>query len=345
MEIKTWGLCNAYIETDERGQFTKQYLHSLNDLSLGETAILNIFVNILRYADMFGSPMKEIKGIVIIDEIEAHLHIGLQHDALPKLIKLFPKVQFIVTTHSPLFLLGMDKEFPNGGYEIRDMPSGNIIYSERFAEFETAYEYYRETKLFENEIATIIKNGKPMIFVEGDYDIKYIKKAATLLGKEDLINTCELQDGTGFGNLDKIYRALKDIKSNIKSLIKNGKILLLYDCDVEKQDATINDTIFKRVISPQLESPIKKGIENLFSLDTIKRVILADSTLVDKVSAHQEWIKGIETTIPESFKTHPDKKKSLCDWICANGTKEDFSNFQAIFEIIETTILSKSSGN
>ena len=40
-------------------------------------------------------------GIVFIDEIEAHLHLDMQRKILPLLIKLFPYVQFIVSTNSP----------------------------------------------------------------------------------------------------------------------------------------------------------------------------------------------------------------------------------------------------
>ena len=46
----------------------------------------------------------EKQGIVLIDEIETHLHLGLQRIILPLLTHIFPNVQFIVTTHSPFIL-------------------------------------------------------------------------------------------------------------------------------------------------------------------------------------------------------------------------------------------------
>lgn len=46
----------------------------------------------------------DVEGIVLIDEIETHLHIELQKKILPFLAKVFPKIQFIVTTHSPFVL-------------------------------------------------------------------------------------------------------------------------------------------------------------------------------------------------------------------------------------------------
>ena len=46
----------------------------------------------------------DIEGIVLIDELETHLHIELQKKILPFLIEFFPNIQFIVTTHSPFVL-------------------------------------------------------------------------------------------------------------------------------------------------------------------------------------------------------------------------------------------------
>lgn len=45
-----------------------------------------------------------IEGIALIDELETHLHIELQRKILPFLTKFFPRIQFIVSTHSPYVL-------------------------------------------------------------------------------------------------------------------------------------------------------------------------------------------------------------------------------------------------
>jgi predicted ATPase len=44
----------------------------------------------------------DLSGIVIVDELEQHLHPRWQRTILPQLRHLFPKIQFIVATHSPL---------------------------------------------------------------------------------------------------------------------------------------------------------------------------------------------------------------------------------------------------
>jgi len=52
----------------------------------------------------------ESSGIVLIDEIELHLHPQWQREVLPALQKTFPNIQFIVTTHSPQVLSNLKKE-------------------------------------------------------------------------------------------------------------------------------------------------------------------------------------------------------------------------------------------
>ncbi|CAN2042739.1 putative ATPase AAA-type core domain-containing protein [Candidatus Magnetomoraceae bacterium gMMP-15] len=50
---------------------------------------------------------KNITGIVMIDEIDNHLHPGWQRTLLPALEKIFPNIQFIITSHSPFTVQSM----------------------------------------------------------------------------------------------------------------------------------------------------------------------------------------------------------------------------------------------
>lgn len=43
-------------------------------------------------------------GIILVDEVDLHLHPEWQREFLPKLINVFPNIQFIVTTHSPFII-------------------------------------------------------------------------------------------------------------------------------------------------------------------------------------------------------------------------------------------------
>lgn len=79
------------------------------EVSDGFAAVLDIVADlILKMQDdnsLTRSYQKE--GIVLIDEIETHLHLTLQKVIMPLLAKVFPNIQFIVTTHSPFVLSSM----------------------------------------------------------------------------------------------------------------------------------------------------------------------------------------------------------------------------------------------
>lgn len=53
------------------------------------------------------NPLHE-EAVVLVDEIDLHLHPKWQRDLVPTLSKIFPNVQFIVTTHSPHVLQSME---------------------------------------------------------------------------------------------------------------------------------------------------------------------------------------------------------------------------------------------
>lgn len=76
----------------------------LSTLSDGFSAAINIVTELMMRMEKQRSRFYDMQGIVLIDEIETHLHIDLQKKILPFLTSFFPKIQFIVTTHSPFVL-------------------------------------------------------------------------------------------------------------------------------------------------------------------------------------------------------------------------------------------------
>ena len=51
------------------------------------------------------------EGVVLIDEIELHMHPSWQRVILSVLKKTFPNIQFIITTHSPIVLSEVDDSY------------------------------------------------------------------------------------------------------------------------------------------------------------------------------------------------------------------------------------------
>ena len=71
----------------------------------GYRATLSLIVDLLGWSMLFyGSPPKaeQIKGIVLLDEIEQHLHPAWQRRIVGLFARRFPAVQFITTTHTPM---------------------------------------------------------------------------------------------------------------------------------------------------------------------------------------------------------------------------------------------------
>lgn len=83
---------------------------SFQDLSSGYKAIFDIYADLLLRTEFFEITPSELQGIVLIDEIDAHLHISLQKLILPFFTESFPNIQFIVSTHSPFVITSTDND-------------------------------------------------------------------------------------------------------------------------------------------------------------------------------------------------------------------------------------------
>jgi len=121
---------------------------NLTQLSDGERGVLSMVLDLARrlsQANPFlGNPLKDGSAIVLIDELELHLHPKWQRTIIENLTRTFPNCQFIATTHSPQIIgevkpeniIIIDKEIysPVNSYgvdsnrvleEILDTPSRN----------------------------------------------------------------------------------------------------------------------------------------------------------------------------------------------------------------------------
>lgn len=80
---------------------------NINQLSSGEKTLLALIADLARRLAI-ANPHRENplmgNGVVLIDEVDLHLHPRWQRAVLSQLQNTFPNCQFIVTTHSPLLL-------------------------------------------------------------------------------------------------------------------------------------------------------------------------------------------------------------------------------------------------
>ena len=326
---------------------------TLDSLSTGQIALFNMFSTIVRYADSTdlkkSISLNNITGIVVIDEIELHLHTSLQKEVLPKLIKLFPKVQFVITSHAPLFLLGMQEVFGDDGYEVYDMPTATKISVERFSEFQHAYEYFKETQTYQKEAEAAIASAKTkqqskiMVITEGATDWKHMKTAMTVLkGKTEYK---DLFDGLDFEFLEyepensqeqsqcKLEMGNETLTSICESYAKmphDTKYIFIADRDVEKTNKKL-ETVGKRfkkwpnsdsVYSFTIPVPSSRSstpgisIEHLFSDSEIKTEIPCEDGIVRRLYMGNEFdqyghAQAIDRFCERSNLCGPDKNNII----------------------------------
>ena len=108
----TPGVANAWYDPVDQGpkvRFEDGHVSSWSELSDGYHVFVALVADIARRAVMLNeldgaeAPAR-VEGVVLIDELDLHLHPRWQRVALPRLRETFPKLQFVVATHSPQVL-------------------------------------------------------------------------------------------------------------------------------------------------------------------------------------------------------------------------------------------------
>ena len=320
------GTGNIYISDGNQ----KVIVPSLEALSAGQAMLLGIFSTILRYISIYTDvmPTEEAQGIVLVDEIDAHIHTDLLYNILPELIQMFPKIQFIVTSHSPLFALGMEKKFGTDGFSLIELPNGNKITAERFSEFLSSFEYYEQTKLFDEKVMSRFGDvQRPLILCEGKTDPIYLKAASELLGFDKLANDVDfdwigrLEDGQSIGGgSSKLSQAYKTLQNNIKIL--KTHTFFLFDCDQNKQDIDDRFLHVYTIKRNDANNRCNAGIENL----------LPEEVFEDRFYKTECKLRGADEATIKKF-----KKVDLCKYLCEEKREpSDFENFRTVLETIQS---------
>lgn len=87
---------------------------NVRQLSDGERGVLALALDLARRLSIanpgLDNPIAEGEGIILIDELDLHLHPKWQRTIVENLTKTFPKCQFIATTHSPQIIPSVEPE-------------------------------------------------------------------------------------------------------------------------------------------------------------------------------------------------------------------------------------------
>jgi len=307
---------------------------SLACLSAGQASLLGIFATVLRYSDTegagIGAELDKVHGIVLIDEADAHLHTRLQYRVLPLMIKSLPNIQFVITSHSPTLLLGMEDYLGPDGFVALEMPDGVRRTSNDYPEVLAAVQCLTETETFKSIVSAKLaeKTQLPRVFLEGETDVKYVCKAFEVLDHAETLSRVDISsfshqtpqgsaDG-GCGMMDK----LADLYRSKPHLFPN-KVLLLYDSDAREVRAEGDyGSLAIRFVPQNTDSAITKGIENL-----LPQEVFASKYYSSKQSVGPYLDKHYNETL--------DKVK-LCDDLCAAADPSVFEVFRPIVRLIET---------
>lgn len=205
-------------------------------LSSGELAVLCCFGELLRQADELHSNtnLEDIQGIVLIDEVDKHLHIKLQKEVLPKLFNLFPNVQFIVSSHSPFLNMGLADEasertriFDLDNNGIACEPTNNKLYQEVYEMMINENQRFADKcKELENKVLAI---NKPVIITEGKTDWKHLKAALAHFRENHEYEDIDieiLEYNFDYGD-SKLHNTL----NQYKTFPPKYKIIGIFDCD------------------------------------------------------------------------------------------------------------------
>ncbi|MGF2010271.1 MAG: AAA family ATPase [Nostoc sp. DedVER01b] len=99
----------------------------INQLSDGEKCLLAMVGDLARRLAIANPSLPDPlqgNGVVLIDEIELHLHPKWQREIIPALTRTFPNCQFIVTTHSPQVISQVK---PEGIYILEKTDEGVVV--------------------------------------------------------------------------------------------------------------------------------------------------------------------------------------------------------------------------
>lgn len=135
---------------------------SLNQLSDGYSAVISILTELILRMEANKANVYDLQGVVLIDEIETHLHVELQKKILPFFTKFFPNIQFIVTTHSPFVISSL----PNA--IICDLEKKTIVEDLTAYSYESLVDSYFDTDKYSSNIKEKITQYQKLLEIEKD---------------------------------------------------------------------------------------------------------------------------------------------------------------------------------
>ena len=167
---------------------------NVSQLSDGEKCTMAMFGDLARRLSI-ANPLLDNpllgEGVVLIDEIELHMHPSWQRSVLKQLRETFPNIQFIITTHSPIVLSEVNDDY-NVFFMRNSGTSGEIVELTRLDGFDANYilEEFMGTKSMNTKTENLINDIYRLIncksFDEAEMKVKELEKITDSVNKDVL---------------------------------------------------------------------------------------------------------------------------------------------------------------
>ncbi|MBK8815541.1 MAG: AAA family ATPase [Methylococcaceae bacterium] len=362
-------LGSTRIQIVENRALGKTIYPSIFNISSGESSMLCLFGELIRQADknINGITLNDVSGIVLVDEIDKHLHIKLQKEILPVLLNLFPNVQFIISSHSPFLNIGLaeiakdrSKIIDLENFGISKDPTTNELYTEVYQLVVGDNDRFKDMY---HALEEQLKSGsRPLVITEGKTDVQHLRAAKAKLK----IQGCDFD----FFEITEDWgdSKLKPMLDQLSKVPQSRKIIGIFDRDVPKiveemekagsfKDYGNNVFAFCIPIPNNRECYKNISIEFFYTDEDVKKEKDGKRLYFDnEVEYRQSAADGKNRTLislnepksdDENIKKIFDKDIGNLDWIHSKSVFADlvendqdfakdfdFSNFQEIFKIL-----------
>ena len=239
----------------------------ISKLSSGEKQI------VYRGAYLLKDIKLDLGKMILIDEPEISMHPIWQKKILGYYQGLFSDEkgnqlsQIFVATHSP-FIIHNDNRHNDKVIVLKRNSNGDIYQTDKS-------EYYdcNSCKVIEDSFSVndFSRNNMPFVFLEGRTDEMYFNKAKELFGQSKSDYTFQwvgylkengAEEFTGKDALNK----LKSFILGNPNVFGNGKNILLYDCDTNKETKHLSNNLIIKTLPKQNGQRYQIGVENLLIL-------------------------------------------------------------------------------
>ena len=299
----------------------------ISDLSSGEKVLFALAISIYEMQKESTLPQ-----VLLLDEVGTNLHPSQMGKFIAVIQETFVDkgVNVIMASHSPSTIALM----PEGSVFVMRNPAEEFNHpTMRPIKNEDAIEYLTDGFLTFRKGVVNITRQKDTIYVEGETDEKYFIRACELLGFDDLLGAVKWMHLDGSGNVVSNYR-------NLKKIVKTNELALsvrhigIVDCDTigigeDDEGGSVSGKVFLRKLEKHDDAHIEKGIENLFKNDFLEKAWDFNNGFINKSSETQ----NLDTPDEETTETwEVTDKNGLCEWICTNSKKEDFTQFKEVLD-------------